>query len=253
MKILLNRISQAPSHFLPSLLLMVLCSGANADAWAGPWEGDANGTRLVMRNEVVDDQLRGTIKDAAGYTYLIQVQVSGSTGTGTFTDPQTGAVLQSKLTLDTESLALSVFPPPPTDPSKTPLLKMVFVPLGKLRENAGTPPPAPALDPALVGTWIRSESSSDASSSFSFVVQWALVLKGDGSFVQTSQSAGGTLGVTGDNGPQLVAQGKWKTNDKVLWVDTGGGFQPFVRYLVDAQNMMFVFQDDTRQLWSRSY
>lgn len=231
---------------------MVLCSGASVDAWTGPWEGDANGTRLVMRNEIVDDQLRGTIQDATGYTYLVQGQVSGNRATGTFTDPQTGAVLQSELTLDSESLALSVFPPQPKDLSQKPLLEIVFVPLGKLRKNPDTPPSAPALDPNLVGTWIRSESSSDVSSSFSFVVQWILFLKGDGSFIQTSQSAGGTLGVTGGNGPQVVAEGKWKTDNKVLWVDTGGGFQPFVRYLVDAQNMMFVFQDDTRQLWSRS-
>jgi len=39
----------------------------------------------------------------------------------------------------------------------------------------------------------------------------------------------------------------------VLWTNTGTGFQPFSRYLVDAQNMMFVFGDDSRQLWSRAY
>ncbi len=231
-------------------LLNLLHAESPTAGWSGPWEGDANGTRLTMEAQVQQDQFTGTIRDATGYTYHIMAALSGETATGTFTDPQTGAILQSQLTLAGTTLTLRVMEPlASTD--RSPMLELTFYPAGSIpAPTAPTASPA-SLDPAMVGIWRRSESSADASSSFSYVVEWTLLLQNDGSFVQTSRSAGGNLGVTGSSEPRVIAQGKWKTENKILWVDTGTGFQPYVRYLVDPQNMMFLFQDDSRQLWSR--
>lgn len=108
------------------------------------------------------------------------------------------------------------------------------------------------LDSNLVGTWRHSQSSSDPSFGFSMVVQYTLRISPDGTYVQTSSSAGGGSGVTvGGGGEQVSAQGRWQTRDKVLWLDEGAGWRPFARYLVDSGNMMFIFGDDARQLWER--
>ena len=233
---------------------LALCGGEepSANPWTRTWEADANGSRLVMENDVVDHQLRGAIRDATGYTYLIEAELTEEQATGTFSDPQTGTLLEARMRITGESLVLTVMPPKGSALPPHPILQLEFAPKGTLPEKATSAPVPGQLDPSIVGTWIRTESSSDSSSGFSYVVQWTLRLNRDGSFQQTSQSAGGSPGITGGTSPQIIAQGSWKAENKFLWIDTGSGFQPFVRYLVDPHHMMFVFQDDTRQLWSRS-
>lgn len=221
-------------------------------AWNATWEGSANGTQLVMETRNENERLTATITDPTGYTYLVDAMLYGSEAQGVFSDPQTGARLNCVLRLDSGQLRLAVLSPNPSQ-GQQPVLELIFYPPGNAPVQEATTSNAVSLDPALVGTWMRTESSTDPGSSFSFVVQWTLILNADGTFSQFSKSAGGILGTTASSDGQLVAQGKWKAEQKVLWTDTGTGFQPHSRYLVDAQNMMFVFGDDSRQLWSRSY
>jgi len=223
---------------------------ALGSAWAGTWEAEANGTPLVMESQVAGEWLNARITDPTGYTYLVEATVAGTDAQGVFSDPQTGARLDCTLRLGAGQLTLSVLSPAPSQ-GQQPLLELNFYTPGNLPETNTAQ--SSTLDAALVGTWMRTESSTDPAANFSFVVQWTLILNADGTFSQYSKSAGGILGTTGAGQGQLVAQGNWKTEQKVLWTNTGTGFQPFSRYLVDAQNMMFVFGDDSRQLWSRAY
>jgi hypothetical protein len=221
-------------------------------AWNATWEGSANGTQLVMETRNENERLTATITDPTGYTYLVDAMLYGSEAQGVFSDPQTGAQLNCVLRLSSGQLTLAVLSPNPSQ-GQQPVLELIFYPPGNAPVQEATTSNAVSLDPALVGTWMRTESSTDPNASFSFVVQWTLIMNADGTFSQFSKSAGGILGTTGAGDGQLVAQGKWKAEQKVLWIDTGTGFQPYSRFLVDAQNMMFVFGDDSRQLWSRSY
>lgn len=201
-----------------------------------------------MESGVTDDIVSAYVKDDNGYTYVVEASIVENRASGTFSDPQTGAVLGTILILESEVIRLQIFESLEVGEGSNPVLTLVFA-------RPGAAPPAVTdeiqLDPSMIGLWTYSESTTDPGSSFSFLVEWFLELRSDGSFVQASRSAGGTGGVSANNEPQVVAQGKWKTDQKVLWVDTGNGFQPFVRYLVDAQNMMFSFQDGSRQLWNR--
>jgi hypothetical protein len=240
-------------------LLLIFCASFHNNlsatdatpSWIDSWEGEANGSHLIMVNEIHADQLSGTIRDPSGYTYTVNATVANNTATGIFADPQTGAVLQCQMELNKYTLSLKVLNPQSHNDVLNPLLELTFYPPGQSPELQKTQPANAQMDPAMVGIWKRTESSTDANGAFSFVVEWTLILNGDGSFIQTSKSAGGTLGVTGNSEPQIIAQGKWKTTNKVLWIDQGAGLKPFVRYLVDSANMMFLFQDDSRQLWSR--
>lgn len=104
-----------------------------------------------------------------------------------------------------------------------------------------------AADARLVGTWqyAQSDTSGDVSS-------YNLSLLPDGHFLHVSDGVqgGGSAGSPGSPGP-LTNRGRWRTEDDVLLINEGAGWQPYARFVVEAQLMMLIFGDDRRQLWQR--
>lgn len=241
---------------------------------AGTFAMTQDGNHMMLVSQVVGTLMQGALTDSSGYSYLLEATLLGEGAEGMLTDPRTGNRLPITARLIDGGMQMIVYSAQ-ADGSYQPAMQMEFV-----RESAAgngvdrspgnvgitgpsdgrVPPTQPYaagpeggnLDSNLVGTWRHTRSSSDPLTSFSMVVEYTLWLSADGTYVQRTVSAGGGSGVTvGGGGGQVSGQGKWQTRDKILWLEEGTGWRPFARYTVDSSRMMFIFGDDTRQLWDR--
>lgn len=107
------------------------------------------------------------------------------------------------------------------------------------------------IDSRMIGVWRRTESYSDPSSGFSYVIEETLSLYGNGTLEFSSKSAGGNGSFSGGT-PGQKLKGYWKTENKILftkdvpsgpWINNGN-------YLVDASKMMLK-QSGGNKLWNR--
>jgi hypothetical protein len=84
--------------------------------------------------------------------------------------------------------------------------------------------------------------------------QYFLTISANGTYsMRTGRSAGGGAGWgASSGGGGAIASGKWKTQGKVVMVSEGGPYQPYARYYVEAQKLMFTFSNGNREIWYRS-
>ena len=112
-----------------------------------------------------------------------------------------------------------------------------------------------ALDPALIGRWVREtviNSPGGAGGFASFATVRTLTLAVDGRVRQTVRSAGGGGSWSHAGGEQVEFSGRWQVRGADVWVQPEGQAQ-FVaasRYaIVDARLVLTTAQG--RQIWTR--
>ena len=120
---------------------------------------------------------------------------------------------------------------------------------------ASEPAAGGALDPALVGRWVRESvinSSGGAGGFASLATQRTLTLASDGRARQTLRSAGGGSQWSHSSGEQVEFSGRWQVRGAELWVQPDGQAQfiQAARYaLFDGRLVAYTSQG--RQIWSR--
>jgi hypothetical protein len=105
-------------------------------------------------------------------------------------------------------------------------------------------------DPALVGTWQRSESFGGGDG-FTAALRETLSIAGNGTFVLgPGEFAGGGASMSGG---EPSATGQWATSGGVVYVSDGySGWEPYARYHVQDSKLMFTFGDASQQVWYRA-
>mgnify|MGYP001823503057 CR=1 FL=1 len=225
--------------------------------WSGKYNGDLQGIKAVLEITDEDHQLSGVI-DASGYRYHLQGSVSGSSSNGRMVDAQTQGQLEYQATLQADSILLVLSAWDPYS-GQTNSFEVNFSQVGDSQDEAGgsaqddstqNREQQAARDQRLVGAWVYSESYS--SGEFGFASQWKMQINPDGSYLYgDARVMGGDGGSSIDSGRGGVTPGQWRTQDGVIHINEGYGWQPFARYYVEGYSMMLTFGDGSRQVWKR--
>jgi hypothetical protein len=74
----------------------------------------------------------------------------------------------------------------------------------------------------------------------------------DGTYTLSSGgAAGGNGSVNGVVAGGGRTTGRWRVQGNIVEISQGGPFQPYARFVVDSSDLMFVFGDGSKELWSR--
>lgn len=119
-----------------------------------------------------------------------------------------------------------------------------------LRDMAGTIRlETPRRDPTIASRWIRSESRSDAATSFSMATQWTMNLQSDGQYVSESRVVGGNMDFGMDQGGE-DERGIWAADGGNLYLLAGNGQLTGMSYrIVDGR--LVIMNGNNRQIWER--
>ena len=249
-----------------------LGGGANpptsASLLSGSYMGDVAGTPATLMLERSGASIRGAI-DAGGYRYSLSGTVDGNTGRGTMSDPQAGAQMEFEVAERAAAVTVTILA---TDPNTGQVQRVPFefrrggaaqggagVSGGYGGGGAAGQGAGIQRDPAIVGSWSRSDTyvSNDASGDFSARTRYSLMIGADGSYAYGSGMSAGLdndLGsVSGGAGSGDVSRGQWRTEGGVVYVMEPGSQQwtPYAQYALEGNSMVFRLGDGTRQVWHR--
>lgn len=220
--------------------------------------GDAAGAVLTLsqRGAQVDGRLQ-----VDGAMYIIEARVSGSAGYGVVGDPNSGARQPFQLRLNGGELIVAL---PQTAGSAGEVYRFQRGgragagvgqqnPYGGYPNQRGYQPGGAAggqLDPQLFGRWRRTNTM--VSGGASFVSDKHLVVRPDGTYTLSSGgAAGGNGSVSATVGGGGGASGRWRVRGDIVEISEGGPFQPYARYYVEGNDLMFTFGDESREIWER--
>ena len=225
-------------------------AGGPAQGWSGTYNGNISGTPAIMTLQQNGNQLNGQI-DAGGYIYILKGTANDNKSEGQVTDPQTQGVMAYQGTLDDTKIDLVLS-------ANGAQLQLQFSKGGNpgtsgqpfsQGSNAGTAN-SEQLDQRLVGNWLYSESYT--SDGFSFASQWRMIVNADGTYLYgDAKVAGGGGGVTGSSGGGEMTRSKWKTENGIIYIDEGYGWQPYAKYYLEGNSLMLTLGDGKRQVWKR--
>jgi len=251
---------------LISTCFMLPPSSASAKSFSGQYQGNINGTPSTLTLQQNGNQLKGEI-DAGGYKYVLQGQVSQQQAQGQFIDPATGVVnpfiaikqqnninLQLQVPGQAYPLTLQFYGGQATSstPSYNRQNQTQGNYSGQLPDQSQQQSQAYIeRDSALVGRWRQSNSMT--SGSYSGVVETSMTINPDGSYrYGDGKFAGGGAGGSGHSYGGDATMGKWKTQNRIIYIQEGGNqWQPYARYYVENNKMMLTFDDNSKQIWYR--
>ena len=226
-----------------------LGSGGNTEQnWTGSYSGNINGTPATLSLQQNGNQVNGII-DASGYKYSLSGTANGKNAQGQVIDTQTQGGMTYQSTLNGTDIAMTIsvngsqlqlqFSKSTTNDSK------VAPSAGNTGKTNNV-----QLDQRLVGNWLYTESYS--SDGFSFASQWRMIVNADGTYLYgDAKVAGGGDGVSGSSGGGGMTPGKWKTENSIIYIDEGYGWQPYAKYYVEGYSLMLTFGDGKRQVWKK--
>jgi len=227
---------------------------ASAFALEGEYHGNFNGTPSKLHVTRNSQRIEGTV-DIGGYLYQFSGRLSSDNqGQGTFSDPQTGGSFPMQIQEASGQVQLQL-----QIPGNSMTLQFssgVSSGLSEIGNPTGTPQQQEAVerDPALVGSWLYTESYS--SGGFTGASQTSLVIYPDGRYEYgNSAFAGGGAGIGGSSRGGDVEVGEWKTQNRIVYTRQPGfgQWEPYARYYVEGGSMLFTFGDGSKQVWKRSY
>jgi hypothetical protein len=275
---------QAPATGQPSSsplsgLLGGAASPASGTVLSGSYSGSVAGTPATLVLERNGTAIRGVI-DAGGYRYDLSGTANGATGQGTLSDPQAGAQMQFEVVEQGGDATVTILA---TDPNTGQVQRVPF----EFRRGGSAPgggaggfggggaAPGTAAggfggggaanqneavqrDPAIVGSWSRSDSyvSNDAMSDFSARTRYSLMIGADGSYAYGSDMSVGLdsgSGSTSGNAGSGVSRGQWRTERGVVYIMEPGSAQwtPYAQYALEGGSLVFRLGDGSRQVWHR--
>ncbi len=227
------------------------------NAWDGNFNGNIAGTHSILSLTQKANQITGKI-DAGGYVYNLQGKINGKNAQGQINDPQTGGSMafQASLQGSTINLTMSGNGQQFTVPFSKGANNQGSIgssQFGGNNNTANSSVDPSKLDQRIVGNWLYTESNSGGG--FSFAAQWRLIIQPNGRYIYgDGKIAGGNGGISASSGGgEVQSQGQWKTENKIIYINEGAGWQAFARYYVEGASMMFTFGDGSKQVWKRTY
>lgn len=218
----------------------------------GRFSGQVEGVAAVTTLETKEGKLTGQI-NVDGYIYQLEAKANGNKATGQLTDSQNKAVLDCELILTegkTLTITLLVKDPATGQAQRVPL---TFSRQGAKQEEAGADDQGKVeRDKAAVGVW--RYTYTQVSGDFSIAVDTWMTLNADGTFRygDSKAAAGGDAGTIDGGGAGEATVGTWMTKDKIIYAkEEGGHYEPFAKYYVEGDSMMFTFDDGSKQIWKR--
>lgn len=228
--------------------------------WPGSYQGSINGTNSVLTISLTGSQLTGKI-DAAGYIYNLSGTVNGLSCTGKLMDKITGGSMEFKAGLNGNILDLILLVPNEYGQlTEWPLQYSRGAgnqSMGGANQSMGGSPQAQAeqaneqRDPYLLGGWRHTETFS--SGEFGTVSEWYMTIRRDGTYTYgDGEIAGGSDDYSfyseGGSGNET---GRWKTENSIIYINEGTGWQAYAKYYIEGNSMMFTFGDGSKQLWEK--
>ena len=256
-----------PAASLLSGLAGGMASPTSGTVLSGSYSGSVAGTPATLVLERNGTEIRGVI-DAGGYRYDLSGTANGATGGGTLSDPQAGAQMEFEVVEQGSTTTVTILA---RDPSTGQVQRVPF----EFRRGGSVPGSAAATgsfdgggvasqggavqrDPAIVGSWSRSDSyvSNDATSDFSARTRYSLMIGADGSYAYGSGMSVGLdndLGTVAGDAGSGVSRGQWRTEGGVVYVMEPGSPQwaPYAQYTLEGGSLVFRLGDGTRQVWHR--
>ena len=105
-------------------------------------------------------------------------------------------------------------------------------------------------DPNLAGAWSRTDTLSSGDASMS--TKLSLLICADGSYTSTTgDSVGGGAGWSADNRGSDSIRGRWRTQDGIIWVNSGAGWEAYARYYAEGAKLMLTFESGSKEIWYR--
>ena len=223
---------------------------SRTNGFDGNYIGQIQGTATRLQLATRGNSLSGNA-DAGGYIYNLTGTVRGDRCAGQLQDPQNGAAMAFEAALQGDTLMLDI--------AFTNLYtgEISNVTLQFQRRTAGSQHAGDmenrtedhaALDPVLMGEWMRSQSMSGGG--IAVVTQERLRISPDGTFLMYDSKAVGPMGTS--QGSETLS-GQWRTEQGIIHVRAAGqpNWLPYGRYIVQGGSLMFTLADGTRELWQR--
>lgn len=222
-------------------------------SWNGSYRGTISGTSAVMTIQTHQDQIEGQI-DASGYLYQLSGTFKQQQSSGILTDKITGGAMEftAQLTNEIVDMKLKIVDQYGQTTEFPLQFERADAKPSSSQQSAGTAARNDVrLDPSLIGGWRYTKAYT--SEEFGTVSETYMNIMQDGTYTYgDSQIAGGDEGSTfysGGNSGHTT--GRWKSENGMVFINEGYGWEKYASYYVDGNSMLFTFEDGTKQLWER--
>lgn len=222
-------------------------------SWDGTYEGNIIGISSALTGRQDGNTWSATI-DANSYVFHLKGNITGWKCEGTMTDPQTQTSIPFAAQSSDGGIVVSIRDINPMTGMEE-NMNLAFTKTNRtVSPQASGSPNLPgekvSLDNILLGNWRYTESY--VSGEFSFATDWHMQINNDGTFVYgEGRTAGGGPNSSIDSGKGREQTVKWKTEDQVIWLNDGSGWQSFARYYRENGNLMLTFSNGKRQVWEK--
>ena len=222
-----------------------LAMAGSLNRWNGTYYGDIKGTSATLILTQDGSSVTGKI-DASGYFYNISGTSTDSQFLGELIDPQTQGKMSCSGTMQKDQVSLVI-----KDPTSGQSFTLNFSKTNPgISSQSNNQAAGVERDSNLIGNWLYSDSYTNGD--FSFTTQYRLIVNPDGTYLYgDAKMAGGGPGVSGISEGGGYTKGQWKTQNKIIHINEGYGWQPYAKYYVEGNSMMMTFSDGSKQVWKR--
>jgi hypothetical protein len=227
-----------------------------SENWNGFFSGRVMDEPSTLSLQLNGSQLSG-LMDVNGYRYSVEGSGAGFQTRGKLIDLQSRSFFNFTANLDGKQINLNL-----ENPVNGTSQLVVF------KRGTGTVlnpnPPFNARpydevtfkgpeqrDSEIVGHWYYGESFK--AGDYISDKRWKFILNPDGTYifgdarVIGNGPAGGGRGYGGD-----INTGRWRTEDHIIYVDKGTGWEAYAYYVTTGPNLLLEFGNNVRQLWQRT-
>lgn len=225
---------------------------ASAAPFAGTFKVTVDGETSTLTIEQSGAELRGRIDNIP-----LRGKTDGEAAQIELLNPDTGAVgATGQLTLRGNEIVAVLTMNRPQTGQPVQLPPLTFTPIAASSSAPASPAPAATAndeqhDQRVVGRWLYTWTA--ASNGFTAAVDTFFVLKSDGTYEygDGKAAAGGPdSSFVSDRGN--VTTGQWRTENKILFLKQDGGeWTRVAKYLIDNSNMMLIYNNGSKKVWSR--
>lgn len=223
----------------------------SATVWNGIYDGTIKHTPVTLTLKGQGNAVSGQV-NAEGYLYNLTCTADGNRCAGTFSDPQTQGSLPMVMAINKGTVELTLIATDTNTGAQESTVLTFLKGRGSAKgASAGTGPSTHAgnLDMRLVGEWLYTDTYFNGDSNKT--TQLKLIMKVDGTFKHgDAKLDDGALGFVQSGGGNYIT-GRWKTENAIIYLDEGQGWQPYCKYFVDGKSFMMTFDNRKRQWWNR--
>lgn len=248
--------SYSQSRQVPQSYDQPAASAPPSSKWNGSFSGRVMDVPSTLNLQLSGSQITG-IMDVEGYRYEVQGTASSYQTKGKLLDLQTRGHFNFTANIDGNQIHLNL-----ENPVNGTSQLVVF------KRGTGTilnpNPPFNARpyeevtfkgreqqDQEIVGSWYYAESFK--AGDYISDKRWTFILKPDGTYVFGDARIVGYGPSSGDRASGGdINSGRWRTEDHIIYVDKGNGWEAYAYYVTTGPNLLLEFGNNVRQLWKRT-